>query len=171
MYSFLFLFHVPFFILYVFFLIGIPKYNFFQVIYARPRKHTGIPKALMVAKLGGEPALHKAIVRDGGKDFYTWRSISVSKTSGTSHETRLSSGNVGLGEENQRQNGNPKAISMDPLKSPSGTSFNFNFDYLRTLHIFSCDCACFCFYFFCLKKYGTSFGLPPISYGPTLLVR
>ena len=129
----------------------------------------------MVAKLGSEPALQRAIqdgdvvvVKDGGKDFYTWRSISVSKTSGTSHETSVQSGNVRLENEGQQQMsaffdnfnpqlGNPKAISMDPLKSPSGTSFNFNFDFLRTLHICSCDCACFCLRLFSVKKYGTSF--------------
>lgn len=125
-----------------FFFIGIPRYNFFQVIYARPRKCTGVPRALMVAKLGSEPALQRAIqdgdvvvVRDGGKDFYTWRSIQVSKTSGTSHETSLASGNVRLDNEGQQQMsaffdnfnpqlGNPKAQTMDPLKSPTGTFFN-----------------------------------------------
>ena len=129
----------------------------------------------MVAKLGSEPALQRAIqdgdvvvVKDGGKDFYTWRSISVSKTSGTNHETSVTSGNVRLDNEGQQQMsaffdnfnpqlGNPKASSMDPLKSPSGTSFNFNFDFLRTLQICSCDCACFCLRLFSVKKCGTSF--------------
>jgi len=48
-----------------------------------------MPKALMVAKLGGEAALLKAvhdgdvvIVRDSGRDYYSWRSIRVSRSSG-----------------------------------------------------------------------------------------
>lgn len=93
----------------------------------------------MVAKLGSEPRAIQdgdvVVVRDGGKDFYTWRSISVSKTSGTSHETSLTSGNVRLDNEGQQQMsaffdnfnpqlGNPKAQTMDSLKSPTGTFFN-----------------------------------------------
>lgn len=129
------------------------------VFHAYPRKHTGVPKALMVAKLGGEAALQKAvndgdvvIVRDSGRDYYTWRSIEVSRSSGTSHETNVESGNMQLESEGQQQMsaffdnfnpqlGNPKAVTMDPLKSPSGTCFNVkSFDVFAHFSYFICFC-------------------------------
>ena len=77
-----------------------------------PRKNTGIPKALMVAKLGSDAALQQAlmdgdvfVIKDAGRDFYAWRSIEVERSSGVRHETSLNSKETAIDETQQMQMG------------------------------------------------------------------
>ena len=74
------------------------------------RQALGLPYSLMVAKLGSDEALGKALrrgdvveVKDKGRTYYAWQEISVTRSTGTKEQFSVSRGSAALNDTELEQ--------------------------------------------------------------------